>query len=130
LPPPSRPTASFCSSWTEEANSTTRRFLLPLAPAFFASGRLALPRAAVAAVELTAWFVHQIGLLYAVEKRLREKKAGPRLRPVCGQGQPLNWLGCEAADQLHWFGVTDTNPLCQRRWIWRIECKFPFLRKI
>jgi hypothetical protein len=29
---------------------------------------------------LAAWFVRQIGLLYAVEKLLREKKAGPRLR--------------------------------------------------
>jgi hypothetical protein len=37
-------------------------------------------------------------------------------RAVCGQGQPLNWLGYEAADQLHWFGVTDPNPLCQ--WCW------------
>ena len=37
-------------------------------------------------------------------------------RAVCGQGQRLQWLGYEAADQLHWFGVTDTNPLCQ--WCW------------
>jgi hypothetical protein len=29
---------------------------------------------------LAAWFVHQIGLLYAVEKGLRQKKAGPQLR--------------------------------------------------
>jgi transposase len=35
---------------------------------------------ALAESKLAAWFVHQIGLLYAVEKRLREKKAGPRLR--------------------------------------------------
>jgi hypothetical protein len=27
-----------------------------------------------------AWFVRQIGLLYAVEKELREKNAGPKLR--------------------------------------------------
>ncbi len=35
---------------------------------------------ALAESKLAAWFVHQIGLLYEVEKRLREKKAGPRLR--------------------------------------------------
>jgi hypothetical protein len=37
-------------------------------------------------------------------------------RAVCGQGQALHWLGYEPEDQLHWFGVTDTNPLCQ--WCW------------
>jgi len=30
--------------------------------------------------KLAAWFVRQIGLLYAVEKDLREEKAGPQLR--------------------------------------------------
>ena len=30
--------------------------------------------------KLAAWFVRQIGLLYGVEKELRRKKAGPRLR--------------------------------------------------
>jgi hypothetical protein len=30
--------------------------------------------------KLAAWFVRQIGLLYAVEKELREKKYGPQLR--------------------------------------------------
>jgi transposase len=30
--------------------------------------------------KLAAWFVRQIGLMYAVEKELREKKAGPQLR--------------------------------------------------
>jgi len=30
--------------------------------------------------KLAAWFVRQIGLLYAVEKELREKQAGPQLR--------------------------------------------------
>ena len=38
-------------------------------------------------------------------------------RAVCEQGQALQWLGYEAADQLHWFGVTETNPLCQ--WCWQ-----------
>jgi transposase len=35
---------------------------------------------ALAESKLAAWFVHQIGLLYAVEKGLRQKKAGPQLR--------------------------------------------------
>jgi hypothetical protein len=35
---------------------------------------------------------------------------------VCEQGQRLEWLGYEAADQLHWFGVNDPQPLCCRCW--------------
>ncbi len=35
---------------------------------------------ALAESKLSAWFLRQIGLLYAVEKLLCEKKAGPRLR--------------------------------------------------
>ncbi len=41
------------------------------------------------------WFVHQIGLLYAVEKRLREKKAGPRLRAAM-----RNWQSRPVLDRL------------------------------
>ena len=35
---------------------------------------------ALAETKLAAWFVRQIGLLYGVEKKLREQRAGPRLR--------------------------------------------------
>ncbi len=35
---------------------------------------------ALAESKLAAWFVRQIGLLYATEKYLRDKKAGPKLR--------------------------------------------------
>ena len=35
---------------------------------------------ALAETKLAAWFVGQMGQLYAVEKKLREQKAGPRLR--------------------------------------------------
>ena len=35
---------------------------------------------ALAESKLAAWFVRQIGHLYAVEKELRQKKAGPQLR--------------------------------------------------
>jgi hypothetical protein len=38
-------------------------------------------------------------------------------RAVCEQGQPLQWLGYEAVDQLHWFGVTERSPLCP--WCWQ-----------
>lgn len=35
----------------------------------------------------------------------------------CPQGQVLHWLGLEPRDQLHWYGVTDPEPLC--RWCWQ-----------
>ena len=35
----------------------------------------------------------------------------------CEQGQVLRWLGLEAADQLHWYGVIDPEPLCA--WCWQ-----------
>ncbi len=31
---------------------------------------------------------------------------------ACVQGQKLEWLGYEATDQLHWFGVTDPATRC------------------
>ena len=46
---------------------------------------------ALAETKLTAWFVRQIGQLYAVEKKLREQKAGPALRQAMRvwQSQPV-----------------------------------------
>lgn len=46
---------------------------------------------ALAETKLAAWFVGQIGLLYAVEKKLREQKAGPALRQAIRlwQSQPI-----------------------------------------
>jgi hypothetical protein len=35
---------------------------------------------------------------------------------VCPQGQRLEWWGYEAGDQLHWFGVSEAEPLCLRCW--------------
>ena len=35
---------------------------------------------------------------------------------TCEQGQVLRWLGLQEWDQLHWFGVTDPNPLCTCCW--------------
>lgn len=46
-------------------------------------------------------------------------------RAVCEQGQTLQWLGYEAVDQLHWFGVTDPAPLCS--WCWQsVQCARQF----
>jgi hypothetical protein len=47
--------------------------------------------AALAETKLAAWFVGQIGQLYAVEKKLRENKAGPALRQAmrAWQSQPV-----------------------------------------
>lgn len=36
---------------------------------------------------------------------------------TCEQGQELRWLGLQERDQLHWFGVTDPQPLCP--WCWQ-----------
>ena len=46
---------------------------------------------ALAESKLAAWFVRQIGQLYAVEKELRQKKAGPHLRAAvrAWQSQPV-----------------------------------------
>lgn len=35
---------------------------------------------------------------------------------TCEQGQVLRWLGLHEAEQLHWFGVVDPEPLCTRCW--------------
>ena len=35
----------------------------------------------------------------------------------CPQGQPLSWLELDSRQQLHWFGVTDGQPLCP--WCWQ-----------
>jgi hypothetical protein len=44
---------------------------------------------------------------------------------TCEQGQVLRWLGLHEVDQLHWFAVTDQNPLCN--WCWqRSSCPQEF----
>lgn len=44
---------------------------------------------------------------------------------TCEQGQVLRWLGLQELDQLHWFGVTDSHPLCT--WCWqRSSCPQQF----
>lgn len=44
---------------------------------------------------------------------------------ICPQGQPLSWLGMEARDQLHWFGVTAPDPICPCCWE-QIRCPRQF----
>jgi len=39
---------------------------------------------------------------------------GPIL--TCEQGQPLQWLGLDQREALHWFGVRQSDPLCSRCW--------------
>ena len=36
---------------------------------------------------------------------------------TCEQGQVLQWFELNEREQLHWFGVTDPNPLCT--WCWQ-----------
>jgi len=44
---------------------------------------------------------------------------------TCEQGQVLRWLGLHQAEQLHWFGVIDPDPLCT--WCWqRSSCPRQF----
>jgi transposase len=51
---------------------------------------------ALAESKLAAWFVRQIGLLYGVEKELRRKKAGPRLRAAV-----RSWQSRPVLQRLH-----------------------------
>jgi len=58
----------------------------------------------------------------AVVTRLRpDMNLPPPFEPgpvaVCAQGQRLEWLGYEVADQLHWFGVNESQRLCP--WCWQ-----------
>ena len=40
------------------------------------------------------------------------KELEPGLTLRCAQGQRLEWLGLHERDQLHWFGVRESQPLC------------------
>lgn len=61
------------------------------------------------------WGAAVLTRLRADMKLVAPFERGPQA--VCVQGQRLDWLGYEAADQLHWFGVTDSQPLCP--WCWQ-----------
>jgi hypothetical protein len=77
-----------------------------------------------------------------VQRRLREERhvaLVTKLKPnmvlpeefddvltmTCEQGQVLRWLELRESEQLHWFGVTDAEPLCT--WCWqRSSCPQQF----
>jgi hypothetical protein len=44
---------------------------------------------------------------------------------ACPQGEPLQWLGYEAAEDRHWFGVSAEAELCGRCWQ-AIDCPHQF----
>jgi hypothetical protein len=110
-------------SWAVPANRGEALFLWP--SLHYSSQRLGwLP-------DVVVGDMGYIGL--AVQQKIREQldvAVLTKLRPdmnliapfepgpvaVCPQGQPLSWLGLEARDQLHWFGVTAKNPLCLYCW--------------
>jgi hypothetical protein len=54
---------------------------------------------------------------------LDEFDDGPVL--TCEQGQPLQWLGLDQREELHWFGVRQNDPLCSRCWQ-RTTCQGEF----
>lgn len=60
------------------------------------------------------WQVAIVTKLRPDMKRVEPFESGPQA--VCRQGQRLEWLGYEPADQLHWFGVTDSPSLCAICW--------------
>ena len=65
---------------------------------------------ALAETKLAAWFVGQIGQLYAVEKKLREQKAGPALR--AGDASLAIATGIDSAASGH--GVDTEKDLAAR----------------
>lgn len=59
-----------------------------------------------------------VGLLTKIREDMKWEKpfeSGPTAS--CPQGQPLSWLELDWREQLHWFGVTDPQPLCP--WCWQ-----------
>jgi hypothetical protein len=115
--------------------------LIPLvswvAPANVSEGGLLVPSLQYCAHRWSWWpaiVVADMGYLAADAKRLcREKwrvavvtklRANMKLVPpftawnqtACLQGQRLEWLGYAPSDDLHWFGVTDSQPLCSCCW--------------
>ncbi len=60
------------------------------------------------------WNVAVVTKLRADMKLVPPFEAGPLA--VCPQGQKIEWLGYEAGDQEHWFGVRAAEPLCASCW--------------
>lgn len=124
--------------------------LIPLvswsAPAHISEGGLLVPSLHYCAQRWSWWptiVVADMGYLGAPAKQFcREQwrvavvtklRADMKLVPpftawnqtACPQGQPLEWLGYVASQNRHWFGVTDSAPLCG--WCWQAaECPRQF----
>jgi len=64
--------------------------------------------------------LHQSGQVCVLTKLRPDMKLTSRFEPgpkaVCHQGQRLEWMGYEARDQLHWFGVNPGPALCDICW--------------
>lgn len=58
--------------------------------------------------------VAMVTKLRADMRLLEEFDPGPII--TCDQGQPLQWLGLDHREQLHWFGVLQKDPLCAYCW--------------
>jgi len=111
-------------SWAAPANRNETRFVKP-------SVELCLKRLhwmpdlivgdmAYVNLELQKDLRERLGVGFLTKIRSDMKWAPPfdhGPTACCPQGQPLNWLELDGRQQLHWFGVTDTQPLCQ--WCWQ-----------
>jgi len=110
-------------SWAVPANRGEALFLWPSLR--YCSQRLHwLPDVVVGdmgyiSLEVQKKIRERLGVALLTKLRPDMKVIAPfttELVPQCPQGQPLHWLGLEARDQLHWFGVIEADPLCLHCW--------------
>jgi hypothetical protein len=110
-------------SWAVPANRGEALFLWP--SLYYCSQRLEwLPDIVVGdmgyiSLEVQRKIRERLGVTVVTKLRSDMNLIAPfEIGPVavCRQGQRLTWLGLEARDQLHWFGVTATDALCQYCW--------------
>jgi hypothetical protein len=68
----------------------------------------------------------QVALVTKLKPNMSPPEEFDDIYPMtCEQGQVLRWLGLHEAEQLHWFGVDDPEPLCT--WCWqRSSCPRQF----
>ena len=68
----------------------------------------------------TQRYIREHWQISVLTKLRPDMKLSSRFEPgpqaVCHHGQRLEWLGYEAHDQLHWFGVGSSPALCDRCW--------------
>lgn len=107
---------SACQSWRSTVSMAQPALLLPAAglASRHRGWRHGLCRSGDSTKIRDRWRVTVLTKLKADMNLIAPFEAGPAAR--CSQGQSLTWLGLEARDQLHWFGVTDPEPLCLKCW--------------